>query len=44
MEWKKPKTGDFFKDFIEGNKAVREALRKIHEEKEKQSVTRVSPS
>jgi hypothetical protein len=45
VEWKKPKTGDFFKDFIEGNKAVIEALRKIHEEREKQqSVTRVSPS
>jgi hypothetical protein len=37
VEWEKPKTGDFFKDFIEGNKAVIEALRRIHEEREKQS-------
>ncbi len=37
VEWEKPKTGDFFKDFIEGNKAVIEALRQIHEEREKQS-------
>ncbi len=35
VEWKKPKTGDFFKDFITGNKAAIEALRRASEEWEK---------
>jgi hypothetical protein len=37
VEWKKPRTGDFFKDFIEGNKAAIEALRQCRLEREKQS-------
>ena len=43
VEWEKPKTGDFFKDFFEGNKALIKALRQIREETEKQSVVRASP-
>jgi hypothetical protein len=35
VEWKKPNTGDFFKDFITGNKAAIEALRRASEEWEK---------
>jgi len=34
-DWKKPKTGNFIDDFIKGNKAAIEALRKIHAEREK---------
>ncbi len=37
VDWKKPKKGDFFKDFFEGNKALIEALRQSRLEREKQS-------
>lgn len=36
-DWKKPRTGHFIKDCIEGNKAAIEALRRLHEEWEKQA-------
>jgi hypothetical protein len=41
-DWEKPRTGNFIKDFLEGNKAAIKALRQIREETEKQSVARVS--
>jgi hypothetical protein len=34
-DWKKPRTGNFIDDFITGNKAAIEALRRASEEWEK---------
>ena len=42
VDWKKPRTGNFIDDFITGNKAAIEALRRASEEWEKRSAARAS--
>jgi len=37
VRWQKPSTGSFIKDCIIGNKAAMEWLRRLAEEREKQS-------